>query len=137
MSEQHLNDADVLAVLQQMGGKAMPQSMGGDSFVEAGQMSRFTADLLNGSWGDVADGLNGGKEPGLLVGALVQTHATRSEAMWFLAAVLTQHGQQTFRQVDIAVLGAFALLDTNNHAVGIAMSATLRLTASAIRSPAP
>src|SRR5260370_42602437 len=35
------------------------------------------------------------------------------------APVLTQHGQQTRRQRHIAVFGAFALLDADQHALGI------------------
>ena len=61
MSEEHLNDPDVFAVLQQMRGKAMAEGMGGDSFVDPRQMSCCAADLLNGRRREVAVRLDGGK----------------------------------------------------------------------------
>ena len=96
VSEQHLNDANVLAVFQQMGGKAMAESMGGDSFVDAGQTSRFAADLLNGRGGDVPLVFDGGKQPCVLVGGVLIA-AVETEVMWPLAAaVFAQHSEQAW-----------------------------------------
>src|SRR5262249_20199764 len=81
VSEEHLNHADVFTVFQQMGGKAVAEGMCGDAFIDAGKMSCFAADLLDGSRRDVLVWFDGRKQP-----RLGRALATK---------VLPQHEQQS------------------------------------------
>lgn len=47
MTEQHLDDADIDAVFQQVGGEAMPQGMGSDPLGDIGRLSRLDDNAVN------------------------------------------------------------------------------------------
>ena len=49
MAEQRLNDANVDASLQEMGGETVPQRMRGDGLVDPGLLSRPAASVLQGA----------------------------------------------------------------------------------------
>ena len=63
MAEQHLNDTDVFAIFEQVGGEAMTKRVGRYPLVYSGQLRRFPADLLNSCRRDVPVRLDGGEQP--------------------------------------------------------------------------
>ena len=104
MAEQDLNDADVGAGLQQMGGKGVAQGMSGDALAQAagvaGALDRFLQTLqAEGSIGESA-----GKEPRGGVGNF---------------PVAAQQDQEFGRQHEVTILVALALPDANGLAARI------------------
>ena len=83
MSEQYLDDAYVFSIFEQMSGEAMPERVRRNAFLDARQLRRFTADLLDSGGGDVLARFDGGKQP------------RRLRAL--AAEVFAQHLQQTGR----------------------------------------
>ena len=96
--------------------------MGRDALIETGHECALAAHLLNGGRRDMFMRFDGGEQP-------------RTERA-LPAPVLPQYCEQTGRQRNVAVFGPFALLHTDIMRRE-SISAGLRLTASAIRRPAP
>ena len=63
MAEQHLDDADVGAVLQQMGGEAVPQRVDRHALVEPGGGARRAAGRMQHLHVDRAICVTAGKQP--------------------------------------------------------------------------
>ena len=104
MSEQQLDGAQIGSGFQQMSGKSVTQTMGSDAFGDAGALTGYLADLLNGAVADRFASLGARKEP-----------------EW-RASLLTpgaQLGKQFFGQHYIAVFFPLALFHANRHALAV------------------
>jgi hypothetical protein len=104
MTEQHLDDADIGARLQQMGGKAVPQSMHRDRLAQPGAADRGPASLLQGGDTHRLPGVAAGEQP---------APGPRQ------APVGAQDRQQLRREHHVAVLAALALLDADQHPAAV------------------
>ena len=106
VAEQHLNDARIGALFQQVRGEAVPQNVRRDPLSEAALLSRVAAGLRDGWLLGCVFRAPGGKQP---------TRLIRPQR----AIVTAQNRQQARRQHRIAVFLAFALFDAQQHALGI------------------
>src|SRR5580658_2069051 len=101
VAEQHLDDADVGAALQQVGGEAVAQGVERDPLVQRRRHRRGMADpaqLARGHW---LSRIAAGEEPAL---------GPRRPPPG------AQQLQEIWREHDVAVLAALALLDADQHA---------------------
>ena len=103
VAEQHLNDAHVGALFEQVRGEAVPQDVSGDAFAEAALFGSVAAGLRNRFACEVLVRAPGGKQPTLGIGPQ-------------RAIVAAQDRQQARRQRYIAVFLAFALFDPQQPA---------------------
>lgn len=90
-----------------MGGEAVAQHMGSYSLGDTGEAGGVAADLLDGGRVNVRAGFGAGEEP---VGGALQL------------IVSTQQDQQAVTEDGVSILGAFAVLDVDEHALGIDVS---------------
>ena len=104
MAEQHLDDADVGAVLQQMGGEAMPQRVDRHLLAQAGRRAGRTAGRMQTCRVDRPVLVAAGEQPVL-----------RPRQ----APIAAQDAEQLRRQHDVAVLAALALLDPDDHPAAV------------------
>ena len=104
MAEQHLDDADIGAVLEQMRGEAVPERVDRHPLVDAGGGPRRAAGRIQHLHVDGAIGVPAGKQPAL---RLRQT------------PVDPQDAQKLRRQHHGAVLAALAMLDTDHPATAV------------------
>ena len=113
MSQQHLDRAEVGAILQQVGGKAMPQHMRADALLEAGQPRGLAA--------GIPDGLVGNR-----VLAFTTWFAWEELRPWLLPApVFAQGFQQGRADRQISIFTALAF-DTRMIMRSLSMSSTAR-----------
>ena len=63
MTEQDLDNPNIGAALQQMGGKAMPKGVGRDALVDPGTLSRRAASRLKRTAAYMTAGLLAGEQP--------------------------------------------------------------------------
>src|SRR3546814_8033883 len=110
VSEQSLDDADVDAVLEQVGGKAVAQGVRPDALVDIGRLSRLDDDAVELAGADRGRGTLPREEP-----ALRKQHALLPSG----APPVAQQQEQAFGQHGIAVASAFTALDTQQHALAV------------------
>lgn len=110
MTEQRLDNADIDAIFQKMGGKAVPQGMRADAPGNLGRMRRLDHDAIELSGADRLERVLARKQPAVAV-----QHAL---AMADLPP-LTQQGEQIGREHGVAILPAFTALDPDQHAFAV------------------
>jgi hypothetical protein len=104
VAEQRLDDANVGAALQQVGGKAVPQSMYGDALAEARCGTCRAAGGMQHNGVDRMAGITPGKQP---------VRRPRQ------APIGAQDAEKLRRQHDVAITTALALLDADDHAAAV------------------
>ena len=110
MTEQHLDHADIDAVLEQMGGKAVAQRMRADALGDVGRLRRFDDDAIQLAGADRLADVLPGKQPALRVhDALLPSGLPPC----------TQQREQIHREHGVAVLAPFATLDPDQHALAV------------------
>ena len=100
MAEQHLDDADVGAALQQVGGEAVPQRVGRDRLADPRSPPRQPTGRLQRADAHVLAGLLARKQPRARPGPL---------------PIGAQDLQQPRRQHRVAILATLAVLDVDQH----------------------
>ena len=100
MAEQRLNDANVDASLQEMGGETVPQRMRGDGLVDPGLLSRPAASVLQVARAHMIAGFLALEQPG-----------TSSRA----PPISAENVEKARRQHGVSFLAAFAHLDVDQH----------------------
>ena len=113
MAEQRLNDAQIRAVFQHVGGETVAEGVDGDAFVEARRARRFPAGGLQRLGVHVAAFAPSGEQPILRRGILPLSGRMPG------TPPAAQHFQQAGGEHGIAVLLAFALPYADEHAPGI------------------
>src|SRR3546814_13113759 len=108
VSEQSLYDADVDAVLEQVGGKAVAQGVRPDALVDIGRLSRLDDDAVELAGADRGRGTLPREEP-----ALRKQHALLPSG----APPVAQQQEQAFGQHGIAVASAFTAPAPQQHAL--------------------
>src|SRR5262249_38653639 len=102
MSEQHLNDAHVLAGFQQVRGKRVPQSSHGDGLLHAGCDAQSLTHLSDA----------------MPTNRLVAVLTRKEPTAWsVLLPILSQYLEQSGREHHVAILLALALPDADHHAL--------------------
>jgi len=104
MPQEHLNDPDIGAGLQEMSGKAVPQRVHRHVLGQAGRGAGRSAGGVQHLDVDRLGLIATGKEPVLRPGE---------------PPVSAQDTEQLRRQHDVAVLAAFAVLDTDHHPAAV------------------
>ena len=104
MPEQHLDDADVGAGFEQMGGEAVAQRMDGDRFAELRRRPRGAAGPLQHARVE---------RPALILSRKQPMHRP------CFPPVGAQHDEQLRRQHDVAVPPALTLVDPDQHATAV------------------
>jgi hypothetical protein len=104
VAQQQLDGAHVGALLQQVRGKCMPQTMRSDGFGNAATIVSSLASPHNCSRADMLARLIPGKQP-----SLGSCHAPP----------LAKNFQQFDREHDVTIFLAFALLDADDHSLTI------------------
>ena len=104
MAQQHLNDADVGAALQQMRGEAVPQRMHRDPLGQARRSASRAAGRMQHLDVERLRLVTAGEQP------MLRTRQT---------PIGPQDGEQLRRQHDGAVLAAFAVLDSDDHPAAV------------------
>ena len=102
MAEQELDGAHVGAGLEQMAGERVAQRVGGQALGNAGQAQGSLAGLCDGVAADMAVGTLSREEP--------------VSGGPGAPPVVAEDREQAGREHDVAVLGALALLDADDHA---------------------
>src|SRR6516165_340679 len=110
VSEQHLDDADIGLLLQQMRSKAVPQGMNPDAFGDAGTPRCQSDDAVELARTRVLPAVTG-EEPGLA--GIHPSLLARG------APPFSQQLEKVGREHDIPILLALALLDPDDHALTI------------------
>jgi hypothetical protein len=105
MAEQGLDHARVGSAFQQVSGEAVPQHMRADALSHAAALPSLAADSLHRAGGEMILRFPGRKEP--VSGG---THDPE---------VGLENGQQGGRQHGVTILGAFALLHAQQHALAV------------------
>jgi len=105
MAEQRLNDANVDASLQEMGGETVPQRMRGDGLVDPGLLSRPAAGVLQGTRAHMIARFLALEQPDTWsrsppIGAENVEKARRQHGVSFLAALTHLDVDQHPRAVD-------------------------------------
>src|SRR5215469_12792969 len=108
--EQDLDDPDIGLLLQQMGGKAVPQRMNPDTLGDAGSCRCQADEPVQLAWAHVLPAV-AGKQPGL-----TRTHPSLLAGD---APPFTQELKKVRREDDIPILLALALLDPDEHPVTV------------------
>jgi hypothetical protein len=104
MAEQRLNNANVDAGFEEMGGKTMPQRMRGDGLADPGLLPRPAAGVLQGAGAHMGAWLLAREQP---------------EACSRLPLIGTENIEEARRQHGIAFLAAFAHLDVKQHPLAV------------------
>ncbi len=110
MAQEHLDHPDIDLLLQQVGGKAVPQCVQAHRFIDLRRILGRVKDAAQLARGQMVDRVLTGKEP-----------ATRQHDA-FLAAHTppgAQEIEQIVRQHGVAVLAALALLDPDHLALAV------------------
>ena len=110
MPEQDLDDADVDAVLQQVGGEAVAQRVRADPLGDVGCACRLDDDAVKLPGADRLQGMLAGKQP-----AVAMHHALLAAGL----PPLAQQDQQIRREQGVAVSSALAALDPDQHALAV------------------
>ena len=110
VTEQHLDDADVDILFEQVGGEAVTQRVRADAFADAGDLGGLLDCAMQLPRRDRIGAAAAGEQPA------VRKHDPASPAF---APPQPQEYQELRREHRVAVLAALALLDTKEHARGI------------------
>ena len=110
MTEQHLDDADIDAVLEQMSGEAVAERVRPDALVDIGGLRGFDDDTVELARADRRRGALSGEEP-----AVGNEDALLSSG----APPVAQEQEQAFGQHGVAVAAAFAALDPQQHPLAV------------------
>src|ERR1700730_14285394 len=110
VSEQHLDDADIGLLLQEMGGKAVPQRVNTDTLGNAGALGGHANEPVELAPTHVLSPV-AGEQPGLA--GMHPSLLARG------APPFTQYIEQVGREKDVAILVALALLDADHHSVAV------------------
>ena len=110
MAEQHLDDADVDVLLEQVGGEAVPQRVRRHPLLDPGGLGGGVDGAVELAGRQRLDRVAAGKQP-----ASRQQHAAPPA----LPPPGAQQFEQLRRQHGVAVLAALALLDPQQHALGV------------------
>src|SRR5215472_17658606 len=108
MAEKQLNGSQIGPGFHMVRSKTVTQRVWSDFFLNAG--------TNGGSFADVPKGLVG---DGLFLAPMASTAGKQKVPRFFPAPVFTQGLQQLATQGDIAVTGAFALANVQDHALAI------------------
>ena len=100
MPQQVLDPPDVDALLEQVGGEAVPQGVHGHRLVEPGGLDRLAAGALHRARRDRAGRVRPGEQLGGRSG---------------VAPIAAQDRQQLRREHDVAVAPALAVADVDGH----------------------
>src|SRR5215217_4399072 len=103
-SEQHLDDADVDVLLEQVSGEAVPQGVQRDALVDLRHFGRGVTGAIELARGHRLRRIAPREQPTLRPRRLPP---------------VPQQIEQAWRQHDITVLAAFALLDADDHALAV------------------
>src|SRR6266481_6368652 len=110
VSEQHLDDPDIGLLLQEMGGKAVPQGMNTDALGNAGPCRRQANEPVELARTHMLPAV-AGKQPGLA--------GSHPSLLARYAPPVAQQLEKVRRENDIPVLLALALLDPDDHSVAV------------------
>src|SRR5215472_5310115 len=110
VSEQNLDDADIGLLLQEVGGKAVPQRMNADTLGDAGTPGRQANDPMHLAGTRMPPAV-AGKQPGLT--------GKHPSLLARDAPPFAQYLEQDGRENDVAILLALALFDPDDHPVTI------------------
>src|SRR5277367_5705724 len=110
VAEQNLDDADVDAVFQQMGGKAVPQRVRSDPLGDLRGLCRLDDDAMELPGADWLHGVLSWKQP-----TVAMHHALLVPDL----PPLAQQGEQICREHSIAIPATLATLDPDQHALAI------------------
>ena len=110
MAEQRLDDADIDAVLEQVGGEAVAQRVRSDALVDIRGLRSFDDDAVELTRADRSRGALSGEEP-----AIGNEDALPSSG----APPVAQEQEQPFGQHGIAVVAAFTALDPQQHPLAV------------------
>src|SRR5580698_8524503 len=108
--EQHLDDADIDAVLEEMGGETVPQRVRSDPFGDLRGLRRLDDDAMELPGADWLHGVLSWKQP-----TVAMHHALLVPDF----PPLTQQGEQIRREHGIAIPATFATLDPDQHAFAV------------------
>src|SRR6266567_5673921 len=104
VTEQHLDDADIDVLLQQMGGEAVPQGVQRDALVDVRHLSGSVAGAVELARGHRLGRIAAREQPALRARCPPPG---------------PQQVEQARREHDVTVLAAFALLDANDHLLAV------------------
>jgi hypothetical protein len=104
MTEQHLDDADIDVLLEQVGGEAVPQGVQRDALVDVRHLGGGVAGAVELARGHRLGRIAAGEQP---------TSGPRGLPPG------PQQVEQARREHDVTVLAAFALLDADDHALAV------------------
>src|SRR5215468_2271066 len=108
--EQHLDDPDIGLLLQEVGGKAVPQCMNTDALGDAGARRRQANEPMKLARTHVLPAV-ARKQPGLA--------GSHPPLLACQAPPVAQQLKQVRRENDISVLLTLALLDPDDHSVAV------------------
>src|SRR5690242_10732388 len=109
MAEQHLDDADVVAVVEKVSGKAVTHGVRGDAFAQARTAPGVAAGSLHGGGGEMLAGAPGGKQ--ILLGDILSRNGWRTGTRMGGAPEMTEDLEQSRRQHGHTVFCALAVFD--------------------------
>src|SRR5215216_7229474 len=104
VTEQHLDDADVDVLLEQVSGEAVPQGVQRDALVDLRHLGRGVARAIELARGHRLGRIAAGEQPALRTRRLPP---------------VPQQIEQAWRKHDIPVLAALALFDADDHALAV------------------
>jgi hypothetical protein len=104
VTEQDLDHTDIDVLLQQMGGKAVPQGVQRHALVDLGHLRRRMAGAIELARGDRLHAIAAWKQPAL------RPRRPPPGAQQF---------EQARREHDVAILAALALLDADDHSPAV------------------
>src|SRR6516225_861477 len=110
VSEQHLDDADIGLLLEEVGGKAVPQRVNADPLANVGARRCHANEPIELAPTHVLSTV-AGEQPGLA--GMHPSLLARG------APPFTQYIEQVGRENDVAILLALALLDADDHSVAV------------------
>lgn len=113
VTEIALDDAQVDAGFQEMGGVGVAQGVDGHAlFAYCGSALGVAEGVLDAAFGDGLGGLLGS-------GFVVAASGKDKAGMFVSTPVAAQQSKGRLGQRDVAVLGAFATVDMNHHALAV------------------
>src|ERR1700720_2246168 len=104
VTEQHLDDADIDVLLEQVGGEAVPQSVQRDALADLRHLSGGVTGAIELARGHRLGRIAARKQPAL------RPHRLPPDP---------QQIEQARREHDVTVLAALALLDADDHALAV------------------
>ncbi len=104
MPQQNLNDTQISAALQEVGGKAVPKRMHRHVLGETGCLARSVTRHCEHFWIDMTARITTGKQPNTRAGP---------------QPIGAQNLQQLFRQHGLALFAALPVLDPDQHALAV------------------